>query len=191
MSISNYRDIPSQLAVTNQPQANLDLGSLDIKQSIPFHEKSRQASLDDSHYEQHRHCEHGPPSSSGHHSCHNSRLKHLLLPALLALVALGGLLAWSCVNRHGLSGDWGLNSLVGRAFNDTSSGSIFTRNKLWLIVLIVGFVVLLILAIMLSACCCRGVFENPLCCPCYLCACCGGLACLECIGCGLCAAANS
>lgn len=55
----------------------------------------------------------------------------------------------------------------------------------------------------------EGAFENPLCCPCYLCACCGGLgmsffagtghsveinnllflACLECIGCGLCAEA--
>ena len=53
----------------------------------------------------------------------------------------------------------------------------------------------LILGIMLSAWCCRGQplcymwtilvkltlpllsgsFENPLCCPCYLCACCGGL----------------
>ena len=126
----NYRDISSQLAVTNQPQAKLDLGSLDFKQLIPFHEKSRQASLDNSHHEQNRHCEHGQPSFSGHHNCHNFRLKHLLVPAILALVALGGLLAWSCVNGHGLS-NWGLDNLLRRAFDDTSStsGSIFTRNK--------------------------------------------------------------
>jgi hypothetical protein len=45
----------------------------------------------------------------------------------------------------------------------------------YLIVVFVGLVVCVILAIMLSAWCCRGAFENPLCCPCYLCACCGGL----------------
>ncbi|KIM30620.1 hypothetical protein M408DRAFT_288517 [Serendipita vermifera MAFF 305830] len=57
----------------------------------------------------------------------------------------------------------------------TAGDGPFVRNKLWIIVLVVGLFVCLILAIMLSAWCCRGAFENPLCCPCYLCACCGGL----------------
>jgi hypothetical protein len=130
MSIFNHRDISSQLAVTNQPPANLDLGSLDFKQSIPFHEKSLEASLDNGH-EQHCHCEHGQPSSLGHHACHNIRLRQLLLPAVLVLVALGGLLAWSCVSGHGVS-DWGFDNLVGRALGDdtSSSGSnIFVQNK--------------------------------------------------------------
>ncbi|KAF9490967.1 hypothetical protein BDN71DRAFT_1453638 [Pleurotus eryngii] len=89
--------------------------------------------------------------------------------------------------------------------NGNNEESAFTRNKLYLIVLFVGLLVVIILGIMLSAWCCKSSFENPLCCPCYLCACCGGLgrfhispsaplvlqrthssACLECIGCGLC-----
>ena len=66
----------------------------------------------------------------------------------------------------------------------------------YLIVVFVGLVVVVLLAIMLSAWCCKGkeklvvlnpltlisflkhkkgAFKNPLCCPCYLCACCGGL----------------
>ncbi|RXW23727.1 hypothetical protein EST38_g2140 [Candolleomyces aberdarensis] len=59
--------------------------------------------------------------------------------------------------------------------------------KYYLIIIFVGLVLVLFAGIMLSAWCCKGAFRNPLCCPCYLCACCGGLACLECIGCGLCA----
>lgn len=65
----------------------------------------------------------------------------------------------------------------------------------YLIIVFVGLVVVLIAGIMLSYWCCKGKippcqdvscadshdfpnvgsFENPLCCPCYLCACCGGL----------------
>ncbi|KAG2002254.1 transcription factor TFIIIB complex subunit brf1 [Coprinopsis cinerea AmutBmut pab1-1] len=63
----------------------------------------------------------------------------------------------------------------------------FTARKLYLIVIFIGLFVVLVLGVMLSAWCCKGAFRNPLCCPCYLCACCGGLMCLECIGCGLCA----
>jgi len=74
------------------------------------------------------------------------------------------------------------------ATTSTGSGqSSFIRRKLYLIVVFVGLFVCIVLAVMLSAWCCKGAFKNPLCCPCYLCACCGGLACLECIGCGLCA----
>ncbi|KAF4588415.1 hypothetical protein EYR40_009965 [Pleurotus pulmonarius] len=64
--------------------------------------------------------------------------------------------------------------------------SAFTKHKLYLIVVFVGLFVVLILGILLSVWCCESAFENPCCCPCYFCACCGGLACLECIGCGLC-----
>ena len=78
------------------------------------HEKSFEASsLENNHY----HCEHGQTSSSGRHSCHNFRLRQLLLPAMLALGAL--LLAWCCVNWYG----WGAESdnLVRRGLNKGQS----------------------------------------------------------------------
>ncbi|KZT40936.1 hypothetical protein SISSUDRAFT_1059834 [Sistotremastrum suecicum HHB10207 ss-3] len=64
----------------------------------------------------------------------------------------------------------------------------FIKNKLYLIVVLVGLFLVLIAAIFLSFWCCKGAFENPCCCPCYLCACICGLECLECLACGLCAA---
>ncbi|KAI0668132.1 hypothetical protein C8Q78DRAFT_1071474 [Trametes maxima] len=71
--------------------------------------------------------------------------------------------------------------------NLSSSSNAHTAVTDYLIIVFVGLFLVFLAAICLSAWCCRGAFENPLCCPCYLCACCGGLACLECIGCGLCA----
>ena len=117
----------TQLPVTNQPQANLNLRSLDFKQSIPVHEKSLDASLENSY---HYRCEHGQTSFSEHHSCHSIRLRRFLLPAIFALVALGGLLAWSYVYWHGLP-TWGVD-LMGRALDSTSTGSpfqAFLQNK--------------------------------------------------------------
>jgi hypothetical protein len=124
MSCFNHR----QLSVNNQPQANLDLGSLHFKQSIPVHEKSLDASLENSHH--HHHCEHDQTSFSEHRSCHNIRLRRFLLPAIFALVALGGLLAWSCVNWHGMP-VWGVE-LMGRALGDDNSNSnesLFVQHK--------------------------------------------------------------
>ncbi|RPD66424.1 hypothetical protein L226DRAFT_566857 [Lentinus tigrinus ALCF2SS1-7] len=81
-----------------------------------------------------------------------------------------------------------LGGFVKRQSDGTSSnGNTFVDRKYYLIIVFVGLALVVLAAICLSAWCCRGAFENPLCCPCYLCACCGGLACLECIGCGLCA----
>jgi len=127
--------------------------------------------------------------TSSSSSCHNNRFRQLFLPAMILFLILSGMmiLVWSCINWHG----WVDNELVGRAIMDTTNsiGNKFIHNKLYLIVIFVGLFVLVILGIMLSACCCKASFRNPLCCPCYLCACCGGLACLECIACGLCAEA--
>jgi len=181
MSTFNYCDAPNGICVTNQPPAKLVLGSIS---TFPVHEKRLQNDDDERHYQ----CEHGQTSPSEHHRCHNIRLRQLIWPALLVLLALGGLLAWSCVNWHGWS-TWGVDSLVGRALNDTTSSNDFVHRKLYLIIIFVGLLLVLVLGIMLTFCCCRGSFENPLCCPCYLCACCGGISCLECIGCGLCCAA--
>ncbi|KAF8068085.1 hypothetical protein FPV67DRAFT_1171587 [Lyophyllum atratum] len=133
-------------------------------------------------------CQDDECSMSAHQSrCHSSRLRHVLLPALAALLTLSLLLALSCTNGAGAL--FGVDGLTKRATGDATGGNggTFTQNKLYLIVVFVGLFVVILLGIMLSAWCCRGVFQNPLCCPCYLCACCGGLACLECIGCGLCA----
>lgn len=121
----------------------------------------------------------------------------LLVAMAAVFLSLGVFYAvfYLCSKGSGAEGVWeSVVGLVKRATSSTtstSSSSPFVQNKLYLIVAIVGFVVVVILGIMLSAWCCRGSFENPLCCPCYLCACCGGLACLECIGCGLCAVAGA
>ncbi|KAJ7302463.1 hypothetical protein DFH08DRAFT_905312 [Mycena albidolilacea] len=135
---------------------------------------------------------------AGYKHCHNGRLKRILVPALIAILALFGVGALMCV-LGGHMADPGemVEGLfhVKRAVDGDGSGSgsgsgtesSFTKHKLYLIVIFVGLLVVVILGVMLSAWCCKGAFENPCCCPCYLCACCGGLACLECIGCGLCA----
>jgi len=91
---------------------------------------------------------------------------------------------WAKAGSEG-AGSWFIKRATQAA--GSAEDSPFIKNKLWLIVLIVGLFLVLIAGVMLSAWCCKGAFENPLCCPCYLCACCGGMACLECIGCGLCA----
>ena len=94
MSIFNYRhDIPSQL-VTNQPQEILDLES----RKSTSNEKNPSSFPANNHYERICHCERGGQTLSSGHTDIGSR--RLLLPAVLALLALGGLLAWSCVNWH-------------------------------------------------------------------------------------------
>jgi hypothetical protein len=90
-------------------QVDSSLESFNQYQLIPSaHERRFEpSSLENNHREQHYDCEHGQTSSSGRHSCHNIRLRQLLLPAMLALLVLGGLLlAWSCVNWY----DWGPGS---------------------------------------------------------------------------------
>ncbi|KIK56490.1 hypothetical protein GYMLUDRAFT_782470 [Collybiopsis luxurians FD-317 M1] len=119
--------------------------------------------------------------------CHSSRLKRVLVPVVMTLVTLGALFAVSCF-LDAFVGEGIGGGLLKRATDGSGSGNdSFVNRKFYLIVIFVGLLVVVILGICLSAWCCRGSFENPLCCPCYLCACCGGLACLECIGCGLCA----
>ncbi|KAL0948358.1 hypothetical protein HGRIS_010941 [Hohenbuehelia grisea] len=132
-------------------------------------------------------CDNGVGRAPMHHnSCHNHRLRRFVVPALGLLLAVGAIIAFiSCAGEYGFSGM--AEGLVARATDPNNPNqSPFISRKLYLIVIFVGLLVVIILAIMLSVWCCRGAFENPLCCPCYLCACCGGLACLECIGCGLC-----
>ncbi|KAI9566617.1 hypothetical protein HD554DRAFT_2115099 [Boletus coccyginus] len=127
-----------------------------------------------------------------HRACHQAMLRRLLLPVALLFLAIGTTLVISCVSDIDLYGLVNLGAGVSDSplgKRQSSSGeSSFTQDKLYLIVVFVGLFLVLIAGIMLSYWCCRGSFQNPLCCPCYLCACCGGLACLECIGCGLCAA---
>ena len=125
MSTFNYHNTPNGICVTNQPHAKLVLGSKESISTVPIQEKSLQ---NDGSDERHCQCEHDQISPSGHRRCHNTRLKQLILPALLALLVLGGLLAWSCVNGHGWS-TWGVDSLVGRAVNDTTSGNTFVHRK--------------------------------------------------------------
>jgi len=132
-----------------------------------------------------------------HNTCHKSRLYRLLIPAILSVVMIATIIFVSCIKDLAALGVFGPDegviglgkqALGARDTTGSNNGS-FLNNKLYLIVIFVGLFLVLILAIMLSAWCCRGSFENPCCCPCYLCACCGGLACLDCIACGLCAEA--
>lgn len=182
---------PSHTAVTNQPVSlSMDLYHDDHDLPLPAYEKHVQ----DSNFNTHHNSEHHLPSSSwncesfdsgSHKKCHNSRLRRLFLPAVMVLLTISALLLISCSSNFGEVVGFGEDGLFKRATN--SNDGTFTSNKLYLIAIFVGLFLVLVFGIMLSAWCCRGVFENPCCCPCYLCACCGGLACLECIGCGLCA----
>jgi hypothetical protein len=118
MSLS-YRDIHSQLSGTIQPQANPILNGDLGKQSSPVHEKSLDASLENTSHHYHYY-EHGQTSlSEHHHSCHNLKkiqLRRFLLPVLLfVFVALGGFLAWSCMPA------WGLD-LMRRGLDDSGDG---------------------------------------------------------------------
>ncbi|KDR71539.1 hypothetical protein GALMADRAFT_789508 [Galerina marginata CBS 339.88] len=187
------------VSVTEQPQPSAAIYPLDAKLVAPSSvEYDEKVFHDDNEGVAHNHqnscdCQSQSQShtpSSDHRHCHNGRLRRFLVPALLALVFLAGLFTFSCMSGHSVAG-WGADSLFSRAVTDGTTGNgtqgSFIHNKLYLIVVFVGLLVVVILAVMLSAWCCKGAFENPLCCPCYLCACCGGLACLECIGCGLCA----
>jgi len=126
-------------------------------------------------------------SSQYHNTCHKSRLRRLLIPAILSLLTIAAIIFLSCLNDMTALG--GFDGMLGMGKRDTSGtnngNSTLVDNKLYLIIIFAGLLFVIILAIMLSAWCCRESFENPLCCPCYLCACCGGLACLECICCGL------
>lgn len=98
------------------------------------------------------------------------------LKGALGLTVDGGENSWTA-----------LSDLMKRQSNGTTGSNTFVNHKYYLIIIFVGLFLVVLAAICLSAWCCRGAFQNPLCCPCYVCACCGGLACLECIGCGLCA----
>ncbi|SJL04468.1 uncharacterized protein ARMOST_07834 [Armillaria ostoyae] len=77
-----------------------------------------------------------------HRHCHIARLRQLLIPVVLAFLALVGVLLLSPFDITGG------HSLFSRAVNDagssTGSGS-FVDNKLYLIVVFVGLVVVVIL----------------------------------------------
>ncbi|ESK89019.1 hypothetical protein Moror_13138 [Moniliophthora roreri MCA 2997] len=167
----------SKAPVTTQ-QPILNTSSMDLYHD--FHnvnEKHQHQQTDFSHGR----CESDAPC---HRHCHQARLRRYLLPAIATLLAIAGLFAVSCFYDMSEVIGLGAGGLAKRATGDENS---FVDRKYYLIVIFIGLVVVVILGIMLSFWCCKSSFENPLCFPCYLCACCGGLACLECIGCGLCA----
>ena len=45
-------------------------------------------------------CHYDSEQGQTYHSGHDIRLRQILLPAMLILVAVGGLLAWKCINWH-------------------------------------------------------------------------------------------
>jgi hypothetical protein len=107
MSFLIYRDHDSDIhnhVKSSQPQAILDLESLDFNQSIPPVHDLEKASLENSHDDYDHHCrelEHGPaaPGQTSFSERNNSRLRRFLLPALFVFaLALVGFLAWSCFN---------------------------------------------------------------------------------------------
>jgi len=173
--------------IINQP---MSLASMD-PYSDYNHDEKRHTSTSPCH-----HCECADTNHSlPHRACHQSRLRRLLIPALVSIATVATIFVISCIRNLEILAaflpDDGVLGLSKRALGagDTtgSDQSSFVHKKFYLIVVLVGLLVVVILGIMLSAWCCRESFENPCCFPCYLCACCGGLACLECIACGLCA----
>jgi len=123
-----------------------------------------------------------------------TRRRRLLIPAAICIATIATVIFICCLRNLGTLSifalDGGVLEVGKRALGAraaSSGNSSFLNNKLYIILIVVGLFLVLVFAIMLSAWCCRESFENPCCCPCYLCACCGGLACLDCIACGLCA----
>ena len=88
---------PNGIYVTNQPHPKPVLGYEDSISTFPVQKRSLQNNDDD----QHRQCKHGQTFPSEHRRRHNIRLRKLIFPALLVLLALCGLFAWSCVNWYG------------------------------------------------------------------------------------------
>ncbi|KAG6332902.1 hypothetical protein ID866_6189 [Astraeus odoratus] len=102
------------------------------------------------------------PQSRSHRACHTARLRRMLVPILAVLLALGALLlVWWMSDidlLDALFGD-GNPLALGKRQSTTSSGSSFTNNKLYLIVIFVGLLLVVIAGIMLSFWCLR---EPPL-----------------------------
>lgn len=177
--------------VTRQP---ISLNTMDLHYDRYHDEKRHNPTT----YCASRDCECAETNSLSHHrACHKSRLRRLLVPALLCIATVATIIFICCIRNLNTLGVFALDdgvlgvgkrALGARDSTGSNSGnSSFVNNKLYLIIVFVGLLLVLVFAIMLSAWCCRSSFENPCCCPCYLCACCGGLACLDCIACGLCA----
>jgi len=80
----------------------------------------------------HHHSTAGPPLSNlNHRRCHGGRLRSLLIPALIALLVLGGALAYICLNHGMMMSALGMDNLIARAVDDTTTGgeSFFTKHK--------------------------------------------------------------
>ena len=114
MSTCHYHGI----CVTNQPHPKPVLEYKESISTFPVQERS----LQDDDDEKHCQCEHGQTLPSEHRRRHNIRLRKLIFPALLVLLALCGLFAWSCVNWYGWS-TREVDSLVGQDFGISLSKS--------------------------------------------------------------------
>ncbi|KAF9266601.1 hypothetical protein L218DRAFT_78231 [Marasmius fiardii PR-910] len=112
-----------------------------------------------------------------HRRCHRDRLRRSLFTLVAVLLGTAALFSLACFFGVSEVLSIGAEGLAKRATgtDSTNGNSSFVDRKLYLIVIFVGLVIVVILGICLAAWCCKGSFENPLCCPCYLCACCGGL----------------
>jgi len=114
-------------------------------------------------------CQCGYIDSRPHRTCHNSRLRRVLMPALISIMTVVTIIFICCVRNFDAMGvfasDGGVWAVSKRAVVDSTGsnngGSTFTNNKLYLIIIFVGLVLVLILGIMLSAWCCRGTLTSP------------------------------
>lgn len=126
------------------------------------------------------------PSHSAFSFLQGFNRRQFIIPASCFLLLIFILYLYD-LNTTGGKGVGAATNFLRRALVDTTSEngnqSVFVRHKLYLIVVFIGAFVLLWFFLVFSLWCCREAFENPCCCPCYLCAYCGGIACLECILC--------
>ncbi|KAF8523513.1 hypothetical protein BU17DRAFT_85849 [Hysterangium stoloniferum] len=107
-------------------------------------------------------CEKDTRHRHSHQACHSVRLRRLLVPALAIFLTAAALLFFE-IGDMASGGNIGVGSGLLRRAGDgsTNSDTPFVKNKLYLIVVIVGLVLLLFAAIALSAWCCKGSFRNP------------------------------
>ncbi|KAJ3902824.1 hypothetical protein F5879DRAFT_962411 [Lentinula edodes] len=168
LTVSSYRFYPAltmsvkvSKSITNEPVA-ADTMDLYRDFHLPLFEKNSSLVLPPPYAESHVHlhpdqldddCS-SPHQCPNAQRCHGSRLRRVVLPIVVSLVSLGGLLALTCVlDAFFEVGEAG--SLFKRA---TDGNGTFVNNKLYLIIVFVGLLLVVILGICLSAWCCRGMF---------------------------------
>lgn len=125
--------LSSIFIMTTMPKASVNaqpsnLNSMDLYKgyhTIPNDEKYAHRHP---HHEEYLQSEYSNECESSHKGCHGSRLRRIVLPALIISLILSALLAITCMDTGDLFG-LGMDGLARRAAGDTTEDGAFVDNK--------------------------------------------------------------